>query len=651
MANNKINNLPTLSTTGQLYVASSDKNISSFIKDVKFSKKNHVVKGSSSDTSTRSFVPTSDYSSLRGYHSIPTKFKDIVKQCRLAYITTGIVRNAIDLMVDFASEDFSIVHHNKKDEAFFKVWAKKANIAETANEFFKHLFIDCNVVPKRHVAKLTEPAEKQWMEKSDAGEKIYVERNPLNSREIPIRYSFINILALDWVSDLDGGKKLKFKVNPDVLSKIRNSDSTIFQSINKNSPDIAETLKTKDSYDLDMTQISAIHYKKDSWDDWAIPFLYSVLSDLKYKARLKQADDVASQGMINVLRVWKLGDHENKIFPTEAAMDRLVSILENNSGGDSMDIIWDSMISMEEFYPPVGDILGPEKFQEVDKDILIGLGIPEVLIGGGGGNFSNSFIQLKTIVERLKYAREKFSDWLYKEIELVCDSMDIKVMPKVKFGVMNLEDENTTRKLLVGLLDRGIVSAEAVLQAYGEDFLMEIERMSQEKEIFKKNGIKVKGPYDQKPTTNKSGVTGRPPASKDTQTRQRQSIKPRRGFANQSLIIKGMDIIDKIDEYATDEYLKSVNINNLRKLNASQKKEVDNIKLLILSSITKNEQIDENLILTKMENIDKADFKLYNYISNALNEYISENSSEPTTAQKNRIYAIAWANFTGESYV
>jgi hypothetical protein len=40
---------------------------------------------------------------------------------------------------------------------------------------------------------------------------------------------------------------------------------------------------------------------------------------------------------------------------------------------------------MKDYYPPVEKILGSDKFKEVDRDILIALGIPEVLIGGGGG--------------------------------------------------------------------------------------------------------------------------------------------------------------------------------------------------------------------------------------------------------------------------
>src|SRR5690606_10512365 len=104
---------------------------------------------------------------------------------------------------------------------------------------------------------------------------------------------------------------------------------------------------------------------------------------------------------------------------------------------------------------PIENILGEEKYNQVNRDILIGLGVPEVLIGGKGGNFSNSFIQLKTLIEKLKYVRSRVIEWLETEIAILCKSMDIKILPKIKCPPI-LDDENTTRKLIVGLFDRGI---------------------------------------------------------------------------------------------------------------------------------------------------------------------------------------------------
>lgn len=627
----------------KIYQTLDDKTIAS--ADFNAAYKNNLVTASSSVEQRSGFWPGT-YESARPYDAIPFNFKEVIKLCRYSYLKSGIVRNVIDLMTDFVCEDLKFVHVDKKVEAFFKVWGQKVKIYDVVNEFARHSLIDANLVIKRFTAKLNKSVEDQWT-KASPDLKLYKDKKQVLNKEIPVRYSFLNILSLSWEYDDSAPlkKKLVFKVNPTVLTKVRDPNSSLFQSLYRNAPDVADTLKNKDTYDVDMSKVYVSHNKKDSWDDWAPPFLYAILSDLTFKNKLRQAELAALDGVINVIRLWKLGDHTEKILPAEGAFDRLIEILQNNTGGGAVDIIWDSMIDMKEYYPPVKEILGSEKYQQVDKDILIGLGIPDVLLGGSGSNFSNSFIQLKTIVERLKAIRNQIMDWLNYEVSLVCQAMDIKVSPQISFGEMNLDDEDTTKKLIIELLDRGAVSLEAVLDVYGQNFLIEVERMKQEKQ----DGIKIKSPLDQKDTAKPNSSTpstfnGRPPGSKDTQKRQRKNIKIR---TQASMIVKGLDIIDAIDENIVPYYMEQINVSNARKLTNQQKDEVDKLRMIVLSCIKPIDEINKEFLLSKLDRLDDADSTIYASINQMIQNYIAENKQEPSVEQKKRIQAIAWAtNFT-----
>lgn len=647
------------SISKKLYQTFDEKTKASIVESSEFGR-NHVVASSPSLNQRNPYWPGT-YESARPYDAVPGTFKDVIRFCRSSYLQVGVVRNVFDLMIDFVCEDFKFVHPDKKVEAFFKVWAKKTMLNDAIGEFAKHFLIDNNVVVKRYTAKLNKPAETEWMANAAPDRKIYVDQKSPGSREIPIKYSFVNIMSLDWVSDesttTTGQKQLIFKVNPMILNKVRDANSSLYQSMYKNSPDIADGIKKSGGYQLDMDKVYVAYSKKDSWDDWAVPFLYSVIADIKFKDKLRQAEIAALDGVINVIRVWKLGDHKEKILPAEGAIDRLIEILETNTGGGAIDIVWDSMIDMKDYYPPVKDILGSEKYQEVDKDILVGLGIPEVLLGGGGANFSNSFIQLKTIIERLKAVRTKITDWLDKEVQLVCKAMDIKIPPKIRFGQMNLEDENTTRKLILNLLDRGIVSVEAVLDMYGEDVAIEIERMKQEKSTFDKSGLEIKGPFMQPPalpgapTSKKPGVPGRPQNSKDTEPRRRENIKIRTK-ANVDYLMKGIDIVNGIENVAIPYYMLSLDISNARKLTNEQKEDVDNLRILLLSCIKPSDSIDNDKILATIDNINNANAELFTSIKQEVSDFISKNGYEPNISQKKNLYAIAWANFySGDSDV
>lgn len=597
------------------------------------------------NTSIRAPFSRQDYDRFRPNESTPVAFKDAIIACRDAYIRVGVVRNVIDMMTDFVTEDFKAVHPDRAVEAFLRVWIKKTGFINAIEEFARHILLDYNVVVKRTTAKVSKPVERQLTNDQAFAEpiKLYKEPSPVGSKEIPWRYSFLNIVALEWIPSPTGEKLLGFRPSSQIISAIKDGSNPLINSmVSKMPPDVVKNLKADETgiIPLDMDNIYVAHCKKDSWQDWSPPGLYSVLSDIKFKEKLKLSDVATADGTINAIRLWKLGDHVNGVYPTSAVTNKLAQALESNLGGGVIDIIWDSMIDMEPYYPPK-DTLGPQKYEEVDKDILIGLGVPDVLIGGRGANFSNAFIQLKTLVEKLKRIRAIVTEWAVGEINLVCDGMGIETNPVVRFGQMGLEDKDVNRKMVLDLLDRGVISVEAVLDIYGEDFLLETERIPQENKMFKKIGIDVLSPLDPaQPSDSTGGGAGRPPKSKDVTIRKTRTPVPR----TKGLLF-AMEAIDFIDDNVLGVYIKELGVSNARKLTNEQRQEINDIRATVLASIKPNQTLDGTL----MENIKPHQEILFIMIE-SIKEFTSQNGREPSLIELKRIEAISWANFYSGEY-
>lgn len=605
------------------------------------------------DVSYRAPFDRSDYDRFRPNEMHPRKFKDLVLSCRHIYRRVGIVREVINLMTDFACEDLEILHIDPSAQAFLNVWAKKIDLKAAAEEFVRHFLVDGNTVVKRVTARLSKPVERDMMENVKASPDINV-RKPASSvdpREIPWRYIFLNVANLEWlggeVARLAGLKKLGFRMSKRLVSKIKSPSGKDMESeIVKNLPadirkQMANGISGSNLIELDMDKLYIAHYKKDSWDMWASPFLEAILPDIMFKDKLRMADMAALDGVINVIRIWKLGDHKEGVLPDDGAISKLINILEANVGGGAMDIVWDSMIDMEPYYPPIGDILGPEKYEQVNKDILIGLGVPEVLLGGSGSNFSNSFIQLKTIVEKLEYVRQELIKWIDKEVKLVCKAMNIDTLPKVKFNHMNLHDENIHRKLIVGLMDRGILSVESVLKAYGEDFLIEIERVKQESSMFKKEGIELHNPLE-KPDPGAGQGSGRPALTKDGGGERKQ----RRAEPRTSAVF-AMEAIKSIEDHVFPAYMESWGVSDARRLTADQRKELDEVRVVALACINKGDDISKDNILSTVES-GKYDTEVINAAKIGLAKFAADTGKNPTIQQKHLIEAIAWSIAKGE---
>ena len=613
---------------------------------LKASSNNYEI---TTNINTRAPMGRSDYDYWRPNERIPTKFNDVVGACRAAYKTNGTVRNVINLMVDFAVEDMRILHEDKDIETFYKVWADRVNIYDKIEEFARHILIDGNVAVKRFTGKLTAPAQKEW-EKIVAKSDLPPLKRPSNKterREIPLNYYFLDIRSLDWVhTDIEhmaGKPRIAIRLSDKSISKIKkNLGATDLKGLLAD--DIRKSLDDKSSrksyIELDMEKLYVAHYKKDSWDRWADPYLVAVLKDLQFKNKLHQADLSALDGVINTIRLWKLGDHKEKIFPNQSIVNRLVDILQTNTGGGALDIVWDDMISMEEFYPPVDKILGPEKYTQVNQDILFGLGIPEVLLGGQGANFSNSWIQLKTIVEKLEFIRQKIVDWMQEEFLQVAKGMGFAKPAKARFGKMDLHDENISKKLIVGLMDRGIISVETVLKTYGEDYLVELERISRENKEFEENNLERKNPLDNGPDPEDGG-DGRPPGTKEDNKRSERKPKPRTGSID---YIYASEIVDKVDKFLSPLMLDYYGIKNLRQVTAEQREEMDKIKLTILSNI---KGIDDDIeAIVASESPLNKDF-LYNY-KEISNKFQADRDKAPTKEQTKMILAAAWTETFGE---
>lgn len=634
----------SISTKGHNVFGSYGETIDSF-EAVQASNGLYPYKDVVKDVDVRRGFDRRDYNLFRRNEQIPTKFKDIVKMIRTFYYRSGVIRNVVDMMVDFACEDLRFLHPDKKIQAFYETWKRKINLASAVEEFAKRILLECNVAAKRVTAQLTVPVQNQVFAAADI--KLKVEKPIVDSKEIPWGYIFLDVANLDWQgNDFSGFSKSKKLVYPIPQKLI-----SLYQSVNKDqfAKDVIDSLPAdvKDALanqkrlvQLDNDKIYISQVKKDSWEPWAVPFLYSVLPDILFKEKLRQADISALDGVINVIRLWKLGDHKEGILPNQAVVDKLINILNSNTGGGAMDIVWDSLIDMQDFYPPVDKILGSEKYDQVNQDILIGLGVPEVLIGGKGANFSNSFIQLKTLIERLQSVRSKIIEWLEFETKLIKDAMGFDSVPKIVFSQMNLRDENIEKQLITGLLDRGIISPEAVLEVYGKDFEIELERIKEQRKEFKDSGLEIKSPFDKTPLA--SNKNGRPPATQDVSRKQRKA-KPRTAS-----IIDGSEIIAMFDDVVVPLYMETAGLTNARQLTNTQKEEINSLRVACLTCINSIEDLTEEKLIQIASGKQKYDSSFINYITDAISEYTINKGKEPTLAQRKQIEAASWALYLGE---
>ena len=586
----------------------------------------------------------SDYYAFRPDEAVPTQQRRIIKMCMDAYDKVGIIRNIIDLMGDFGSQGIQIVHRDKSVEKFYQQWFKNVNGKERSERFLNNLYKTGNVIIHRSYAKIT-PQLKNYMKALSSDIRVELPEAPAN--EIPWRYNFFNPLT---VKMKDGNLSLfmglqnytittnsffdKFKTGDIPSHVLETLPPVIKQSLLRGDKDIP----------LDPERLSIFYYKKDDWRQWANPMIYAILDDIVMLEKMRLADMSALDGAISNIRLWTLGSLEHKILPNKSAINKLRDILASNVGGGTMELVWGPELSFQESSSEVYKFLGSEKYTSVLNSIYAGLGVPPTLTGmaNNGGGFTNNFISLKTLLERLQYGRDQLVKFWDKELEIVRKAMGFRYKAHIQFDQMTLSDEAATKNLLIQLADRDIISHETLLERFKE--IPQIENIRLQRELSKRENsgppkaspyhnpnhkqdlekmdkqAKIANQQSKKNSNTDIKEPGRPVNKLDEDPRKQRVEKPKSNPGVAELFLWSNNAWDSTSEIITNAYLKSQNKKNLRQLTKPQIKDLEQLKLDIFTNLEAFSSVTEASIVQLLK--DKA--KSANYFTEKLK---SENIS------------------------
>jgi hypothetical protein len=472
--------------------------------------------GHDTNISVKSDYNWKDYDYFRPSQSVPARREEIMAMCMTAYKKVGLVKNVIDLMGDFGAQGIRVQHPNTNIQQFYNTWWEKVQGAERSERFLNNLYRCGNLIIKKSYGTVSTYQEKTW--KKGTGKKeneVSIEKIKTNARQIPLKYKFINPLAVEVVADdlaqFVGAPALGLKISPKLRSAVNRAQQKdkmapqVKKMLEKIPKDVLTAIKRGDRVlPLDPDKIEVYYYKKDDWDLWADPMCYCILDDLLMLNQLKLADRSALDGAISNIRLWQLGiigdSPATSILPTKTAINKLRNILANNVGGGTMDLVWGPELKFEESNSQVWRWLGSEKYDVTISAIYEGLGIPAPLRAKTSGSTNtSSYVGLNTLIKRLQYGRDRLVDFWNKELKYIHKAMGFAgPPPQIIFDFMALADEAAEKQLLINLWDRDIISDDTILELFGRLPSVEKSRVKHEH----KERIYERMPYKASPFHN-----------------------------------------------------------------------------------------------------------------------------------------------------
>lgn len=565
-----------------------------------------------------------DYYSFRPEEQVPRKQKRIIKMCMDAYDKVGIVRNIIDLMGDFGCQGINLVHENKSVEKFYQQWFKKIDGKERSERYLNNLYRTGNVFVYKSYAEITDTVRTYL---KTLAEDIKVEVPEIEENLIPWRYNFLNPLAIDQKDgkiDLFLGKK-NYELTANTFFDNFKDGAMPMKVLETLPPEVKRAIREKrQKVELDPERLCVCYYKKDDWQAWAHPMVYAILDDIIMLEKMKLADLAALDGAISNIRLWTLGDFEHKVLPTKEGINKLRNILASNTGGGTMELVYGPELKFTESNSQVYKFLGSEKYQSVLNSIYAGLGVPPTLTGmaNNGGGFTNNFISLKTLMERLQYGRDQLTKFWQHEIEYIRKAMGFRKGAHVTYDQMSLSDEASEKNLLIQLADRDIISNETVLERFKEIPQVERLRLQREEALRDKDKLPEKASPFHNPDHGKDmekidrqgeiqhDITiekekmkpkpaapqgGRPQNSGDKNKRKKRVDTPKSKPGVAELASWAISTYDALDSISKG-YLEVVGKQNRRQLTKAHVQELADIKLRVMCAIPVLARVNEGVI-------------------------------------------------------
>ncbi len=405
---------------------------------------------------------------------------EVIRLCQLAYWNNGTVGNVIDIMQEFSVSNIDFISNKKASRDAMLGWAAAIRLKGFCDQLALEYYRSGNVIIYRFEGKI----------KSSALERTGVKINPTD--KIPLRYTLINpaLVSLARTGFVDSVQYSVVIPSAEVTLMLKEFDINAdrFETLPPEFKDAFNGSKLKRNQDLliklNPNNIIALYRKKQPYELYALPFLARVLDDIDFKSELRGMDRALARVISRLLVHVKVG--KDDLIPTPQSLQELRNLLANPS--TSTYLFTDHTVAISQYFPDVAAMLDPKKYEAINQDIQQALGITPAATGGGAGSYSNNFLGIKVLVERIKDGRGKIlEDFLIPESQRVAAAFKIKgeIIPEI--GGVDLNDEKEWAKIYTRLYELGVFSPESTIESIRENrfptYQEEVERQREGKEL------------------------------------------------------------------------------------------------------------------------------------------------------------------------
>jgi len=421
------------------------------------------------------------------YSKDSVSVREAIELCQKAYFNVASFRSTIDLLSEFADSDIYLKGGSQKSKNFINAWFKRIKIHNLKAQYFREYYRSGNVFFYRIDGILPLKNSQKVLEAYGASSRS----------KVPIKYLVINPTDVATKGSISFTDYSYFKVlTPFEIARLKSPQTEHEQELFDSLPKEVQTrIKAGASatservyIELNSDLLHPIFAKKQDYEPMAVPSGFSVLDDLNKKIELKKIDQAISRSIENVVLLVTMGAEPDKGGVNHKNLAAMQQIFRNQSVGRVL--VSDYTTKADFIIPDLRKVVGPEKYEVLNKDIEEGL--QNILIGDS--KYSEAKIKMKVFFQRLEESRNLFlNEFINPEIRRICKNAGLRSWPEMKF-VKNdtIDDENLT-KLTTRLMELGVITPEQGMKIVATGEFPDPKEMTPAQDKFKEE--REKGHY------------------------------------------------------------------------------------------------------------------------------------------------------------
>jgi len=475
-------------------------------------------------TITRDFVRRVDLDLLVGTPPVTRAQPSQVFQRAIDfYKAKGPYGTWVDTLSNFAAKGFKNDIDDIDIKLFYDTWGNEINFQETVEKIFFDFFrvgmvrtfkivgkFDPKLKPENFDGAVRRKAQANRSDTSDEMKELMAYKDVAAAKKIwsksfvPLKYTLLNPTLVDIKGSLLFDQTETF-LKPEAFKEI----ADLLKNPAKASPEqkkflaslpreLKDAVKKNKPVKLPPELVGKCDYRRMDYERYPMPKAARMLDDMHYKDKLKEADFSTLDGITNYILKITIGNDEHPVT-SQGELETVARLFDTAS--KSFDIVWNHTLQVEKItFPEVAQILGVDKFEQVNDDLSQAMGVTRALVDGKvSANAKAIEASLKGFAEEVNYARRCVRRWIDHEYEEVALAMGFNRYPTVRFDENSLKDEIMMMSVIQGMIDRRILSYETGIEKLGFDFSAELANFIQEKQLVLDGTLGIIGsPYNPK---------------------------------------------------------------------------------------------------------------------------------------------------------